>query len=165
MRLYLVRHGIAINRTEPNCPPEPERHLTEKGIEKSREVAGGLKSLGLAPDLMLSSPFLRAVQTAEIFCEALEYPKDRIRRTDALIPSAKPAAILQELGKTRSKEIMCFGHAPHLDEVIAEALGAGGAFTALKKSGVACLEFEQAPLRRGLLLWLCSPKLLRSFGK
>ncbi len=64
MRLYIVRHGIAIDREDPKCPPDPERYLTEEGIEKTKQVAKGVAALGITGDLFLTSPYVRAVQTA-----------------------------------------------------------------------------------------------------
>jgi len=89
MQLYIVRHGIAIDREDPQCPPDPERFLTEEGIEKTRQVAKGVTEISSVPDLMLSSPYVRAMQTAEIFAKALEYSKDKIRESDFLLPGAE----------------------------------------------------------------------------
>lgn len=165
MLLYLMRHGIAIDREDPNCPPDPERFLTKKGMEKTRAVAQGLRALGIKPDVMLASPFVRAVQTAEVTAAALGFARDRIRRTETLIFGHKPAELFRELAKVRGKEIMCFGHAPHLDEVIAFALGCRAPITSLKKAGVACLELEATSAPRGALLWLHTPRSLRILGE
>jgi phosphohistidine phosphatase len=165
MRLYLVRHGIAINRDDPSSPAEVDRHLTPRGIERTRAAARGLAKLGVRAEIMFTSPFLRAVQTAEIFCEALGYPVKKIRRTDALKPDARPVQLLAEVARLKSDSVMCFGHAPNLDLVIAQALGCGSMITALKKAGVACLEFESYDSPRGLLLWLHTAKSLRLLGK
>ncbi len=166
MLLYLVRHGVAVDSADPKCPPDPQRRLTEKGVTKAREVANGLKEVGAAPDLILSSPYLRALETAEIFAVALDYPKDRVRSTDALKSGASSSGIFRELARLRGQgEVMCFGHAPHLDEVIAAAVGAPVSFTALKKAGVACLDMGRLTPPRGALLWLATPKLLRAFGE
>ncbi len=71
MRLYLMRHGIAIDREDPDCPPDPERYLTPKGIQRTRAAARGLRALRVKPTALLTSPFVRAVQTGEIVCEVL----------------------------------------------------------------------------------------------
>ena len=165
MFLYLMRHGIAIDREDPKCPSDPERFLTKKGMEKTRAVAQGLRALGIKPDAMLTSPFVRALQTAEITAAALGFARDRIRRTEALIFGHKPVELFRELAKVRGKEIMCFGHAPHLDEVIAFALGGRAPITSLKKAGVACLELESLSAPRGALLWLQTPRSLRILGE
>ena len=69
MQLYIVRHGIAIEREDPKCPPDPERYLTEEGVEKTKQGAKGLVALGVTGDLFLTSPYVRAAQTAEISAE------------------------------------------------------------------------------------------------
>lgn len=160
-RLYLIRHGIAIDREDPECPPEAERYLIPKGVQKTREVARGLRELGWKPDALLTSPYLRAVQTAEIFCEALGLRASKLRRTDALLPESEPAVLFRELSRLRAAEVLCFGHAPNVDLVIAHALGAPRAVTTMKKAGVACLELSSFAAGRGSLLWLAGPKMLR----
>ena len=70
MEIYVVRHGIAIDREDPKCPPDPERYLTEEGIEKTKRVAAAVAALSSTPDVLLSSPYVRATQTAEIFAAA-----------------------------------------------------------------------------------------------
>src|ERR1700739_3413489 len=141
MQLYIVRHGIAIGREDPKCPPDPERYLTEEGVDKTRAVAKGVASLGVSPGLFVTSPYTRAAQTAEIFADALDYPRQKIRRSELLLPGAEPTLLFREL--TREKQalsIFLFGHAPHLDDVIATALGSKKHVTTLKKAGVALLE-------------------------
>jgi len=161
MLLYLMRHGIAIGREDPECPPEPERHLTPKGIDKTRAAAHGLRTLKMNPDLVLTSPYLRAVQTAEIVCVALEIPVVHIRHTDTLLPGALPQMLFEELSKSKANEVICFGHAPNLDEVIARAVHAPKSFTELKKAGVACLELDSVSPLEGRLVWLLTARSLR----
>jgi phosphohistidine phosphatase len=163
MILYLVRHGIAVDRTDPKSPPEAERPLTAKGVQKTRSAALGLKELGVKPDALLTSPYVRAAQTAEIFAEALGCPPQKIRASEALKPAGNPADIIREITQLKAKEVICFGHAPHLDQMIAQLSGARGVFTGLKKAGVAC--FEQAARNgRWELIWILTPKMLRQLG-
>jgi len=75
--------------------------LTEEGIEKTKQVAKGIAALGVHADLMVSSPYVRAMQTATIFASALEYPKQKIRGTESLLPGADPAAVLRELAREK----------------------------------------------------------------
>jgi phosphohistidine phosphatase len=164
MLLYLVRHGIAIDRSDPKSPAEAERPLTAKGVQKTRAAALGLNELGAKPDVFLASPYVRALQTAEIFAEALGFSPDKIRTTDDLKPAANPDDILKEILRIRAKEIACFGHAPHLDLTIAQLAGARSVFTELKKAGVACFE-HAAPHGRWNFRWLVSAKILRDLGK
>ena len=95
MELYIVRHGIAIDREDPKSPPDPDRYLTEEGIEKTKQVAKGVAALGIEPDLLISSPYVRAMQTAEIFATAFEYPKQKIRTTDSAQARRRTRPLLQ----------------------------------------------------------------------
>jgi phosphohistidine phosphatase len=166
MEIYVVRHGIAIDREDPKCPPDPERYLTEEGIEKTKRVAAAVAALGATPDLLLSSPYVRAMQTAEIFASALDYSKQKIRRTDLLLPGAEPSLFFRELAKDKqTSTLFVFGHAPQLDDIIAAAVGSKHHITSLKKAGVALLELKRVSPPNGQLVWLAPPKLLRRAGK
>ena len=166
MDLYIVRHGIAIDREDPKCPPDPERYLTEEGIDKTRQVAKGIAALGITPDLLISSPYTRAMQTAEIFASALDYSKQKIRRTDLLLPGAESSALFRELAKDKqSSTVFLFGHAPHLDELIAAAFASKHPITSLKKAGVAVLRLKRISPPSAELLWLATPRLLRRAAK
>jgi phosphohistidine phosphatase len=166
MQLYIVRHGIAIDREDPKCPSDPERFLTPEGLKKTREVAKGFKSLGISPSVFLSSPYVRALQTAEIFADELKFAKTKIKQTDLLLPGADAGAFFRELLRiARSEdEAACFGHAPHLDELIAFALGSKRDITQLKKAGAACLELSRISPPSATLTWLGTPKILRKVG-
>jgi phosphohistidine phosphatase len=166
MQLYVVRHGMAIGREDPKCPPDAERYLTEEGVEKTREVAKGVAALGATADLFLSSPYVRAMQTAEIFAGIFEYSKQKIRRTDLLLPGGEPSLFFRELARDKqSSAVFCFGHAPQLDDLIATALGSKHHLTSLKKGGVALLELRRVSPPSGQLVWLATAKLLRRAGK
>jgi phosphohistidine phosphatase len=166
MQLYIVRHGIAVDREDPKCPPDPERYLTEEGVDKTKQVAAGVAAMGVTADLLLTSPYVRAVQTAEIFAAALECSKQKIRRTDLLLPGAEPSSLFRDLAKERqASSVFLFGHAPHLDDIIATALGSKRHLTALKKAGVALVELKRISPPLAELVWLATPKLLRKAGK
>jgi phosphohistidine phosphatase len=166
MQLYIVRHGIAVDREDPKCPPDPQRFLTEEGTEKTRQVANGVAEIVSLPDLMISSPYVRAMQTAEIFAKALEYPKDKIRKSDFLLPGAESLQLFRELSKDKDNSVVfVFGHAPHLDDLIATALTSKHHITSLKKAGVALVELRRLVPPSGELVWLSTPKLLKKVGK
>ena len=166
MDLYIVRHGIAIDREDPKCPPDPERYLTEEGVDKTRQVAKAIASLGVTPDLLISSPYVRAMQTAEIFATAFEYKKEKIRSSDLLLPGAESSALFRELAKDKhSASVFLFGHAPHLDELVAAAFAAKHPITSLKKAGVAALKLKRISPPSAEFLWLATPRLLRRAAK
>ncbi len=166
MRLWIVRHGIAIDREDPKCPSDPERFLTPEGLKKTREVAKGFAALEDSPHLFLSSPYVRAMQTAELFADVCRISKSKIERTEHLLPGAEPAAFFRELAHRRGAEsVIVFGHAPNLDELIAYALGSKKDLTALKKAGAACIELARLHPPSGTLVWLMTPKALRQLAK
>jgi phosphohistidine phosphatase len=166
MELYIVRHGIAVDREDPKCPADPDRFLTEEGIEKTRQVAKGVVEVASVPDVILTSPYLRAFQTAELFAEALEYSKQKIRKSELLLPGAEPLQLFRELAKDKDlSSVFVFGHAPHLDDLIATAIGSKHHISSLKKAGVAFVELKRLVPPSGELVWLATPKLLRKAGK
>src|ERR1700752_3176952 len=135
MQICVVRHGIAIDREDPKAPPDPERFLPEEGIHKTKRVAAAVTGMSGAADLLLSSPYVRAMQTAEIFADALDYPKQKIQRADLLLPGTGASLLFKELAKDKqSSSVFLFGHAPQLDEVVAAALGSKHHITSLKKA-------------------------------
>ncbi len=159
MRLILLRHGIAHDRLDPDCPPDFERALTDRGRERTRAAVEGLRALGVRPDAIASSALLRAVQTAEIARDVLR-PADGSRLTvEALEPFGDAREVLAAARECGCESLLLAGHAPNLDGVVAAALGWPRPLTRLKKAGAACLEIEDgAPSR---LAWLLPPKVLR----
>jgi len=165
MKVHLFRHGIAIDRADPACPSEADRFLTPKGVAKTEAAARGLRALGIKPGVILTSPFLRAVQTAEIACNALGYPVKKLRHTDALKSESKPADLFDELSGIEFDEVLCVGHAPNLDEIIAYAIGSDSTVTLLKKAGFASLEIDDFSPPRGSIVAIYTPKALRLLGE
>ena len=165
MLLYLIRHGIAVDREAPNAPTDTERPLTPRGIKKTYAAALGLRALDVKPNAVLTSPWLRAVQTAEIFCEALRYSSKKIIHTDALKGTSAPVELLRELQPMKAKVVLCFGHEPHLHLVISHVLHTGAQITELKKAGLALLDLERAVPAQGRLLALYPASALRQLGK
>jgi phosphohistidine phosphatase len=160
-----MRHGPAVDHEDPECPPDPERYLTPKGVERTRAAAQGLLELSVKPTALFTSPYVRAVQTGEIVCETLDLDPKDLHATDALKSEAKPQRLAEELSKIKAGEAICFGHGPQLDEFIAYAVRADAAFTSLRKAGVACLEMESFSAPRAALVWVLTAKALRKLGK
>jgi len=165
MHLYLIRHGIAVDREDPNCPPDTERPLTPKGVKRALAAALGLRALDAKPNAVLTSPWLRAVQTAEIFCETIGYSSKKIIRTDALKGTSQPSELLRELQSMKAKVVLCFGHEPHLHHVIGHVLHTTAKITELKKAGLALLELERVSPPQGRLLALYPASTLRLLAK
>lgn len=153
MELILLRHGKAENY----CPDgDFSRALVEKGREQSRRAARLLKNAGVLPDIVLTSPLVRARQTAEEFCQAAEMPGSITQGW--LASGMSPETALQELAGFRDfKRVAIVGHEPDLSQLIRWILGASGGVL-VKKGAIACLEVNP-PSRHGSLFYLIPPKL------
>lgn len=163
MRLVLLRHGIAQDPAEVGA--DADRRLTPKGLRRTREAVRGLRALDVAPRVVLSSPYRRALETAELALEALGPRGAQVVPTDALLPDAPPADLLRVLERLAVDHALACGHAPHLDALLAHVLGAPDLVTTLRKAGAACLELGPGPGPRGRLVWLLEPRALRRLGR
>jgi phosphohistidine phosphatase len=164
MKLILFRHGQAVERETAllNKMEDSKRPLTPKGRERTEKMAKILKSMDLDLDLLVTSPLVRAMQTAEIIFPTVK-ARD-ISECAELVPSAPPQAFAQWL-KTHSKNstcVMAVGHEPQLGVFASWALaGSTNSFIELKKSGVICLEVEsldEVSARSATLQWILAPK-------
>ena len=165
MQIYFLRHGIAIPRTDSDCPSDPERALTGQGRERTELSARGLQRLDVRADVVLTSPYRRARETAEIVCSVLGLPTDALRESPSLEPDRDPDELFNDLADSGWASAICVGHAPHLDLAISHAIHSGwGAVTQLKKAGAAALEWDPAT-GRGELLWLLPARALRRLGQ
>jgi phosphohistidine phosphatase len=110
IRIYLVRHGIAVDHSERGDLPDEDRPLTEKGRSRFRRLARAFARLGEPLDALFTSPLPRAVQTAEILAGALKQANVGI--LESLKPSVQPEALLQELAK-KAKDAQAIGLVGH----------------------------------------------------
>ena len=165
MDLYLLRHGIAISRDDPRCPPDPERSLTARGVIRTRRACRGLRVLGVQVDAIASSPYLRAWQTAEIAADELGFDPARILRDERLEPAQPPAAAFELLREIEGRSVLFVGHAPNLDFIAARAVGCAEPVTELKKAGAALVQFDGSWDQRGVLTFVMEPRALRKLRK
>jgi phosphohistidine phosphatase len=158
MEIYLLRHGIAEDRR--NSGTDAERPLTAEGKEKLRRVLDRARSAGVEPSLMLSSPLVRAVQTAELAAEVLGY-KGKIVRTDALLSEATPEALWAEVRSRRGEEaVLLAGHEPHLSTSVAYLLGTPTLTVEMKKGALVRIDVERLSGEpRGMLKWMLTAAL------
>jgi len=164
VRVYLIRHAVAFERDRRRWPDDRLRPLTAAGIEKFRKAAPGLAWLAGEVDCVLTSPLVRARQTAEILASAADWPT--ATEEPRLAPGQSVAQVLALIRARRASAIALVGHEPDLSRLAAVSLDAGArAVIALKKGGAACLEFDRV-VRAGSaqLLWLVTPKLLRALA-
>lgn len=163
MRLCLVRHAIAVERGLPGFADDASRPLTPKGRERMAEAAAGLRNL-LPPGALLTSPLLRARQTAEILQDV--FGIDELHVSDALATGAH-GSLFEDANATGEEVVFAVGHEPYMSEALAFALtGDPAGMAALFKKGAAALiEFDgPAAAGRGSLEWLIQPAALRAIG-
>jgi phosphohistidine phosphatase len=164
MELLIIRHAIAFERDRQRWADDGARPLSPAGIRRSRKAASGLKELCKAPDRLLTSPLVRARQTAKILTEVAGWPAAEI--APELTPGEGAAAVLTLLAKDRSKRIAIVGHQPDLSALLAACLLKDSSTLPIemKKNVVACLSFDgRTQIGRAALKWLATPRMLRGF--
>ena len=162
MKIYLIRHSNAVDPGTPGYEDDSARPLTEKGHEKMRRIASALKTLGVVPDLIVSSPYLRARETAEILAKELKY-RSELAFSDALAPMGDADRIIGEINEKYSvDELVLVGHEPCFSVLVGTLIAAApGIEMDLKKGGACCLSADNLKVeRKAVLEWLLTPKLL-----
>jgi phosphohistidine phosphatase len=164
VRIYLVRHAIAAERGR-DWPDDSKRPLIRKGEERMREAVRGLAELGVRVDVVLTSPLVRAVQTAEILATGLT-PRPSIVETPALTPDEAPTSAARALEPyRRTKAVALVGHEPGIGRLAAWLVSASEPIE-FKKGGVCCIESESLPPDgRGRLIWHATPAMLRALAE
>ena len=158
--IYLIRHGLAEERGDA-WPDDAKRPLTDEGMSRLRKAARGLVRLGVAFDVVMTSPYVRARQTAEVFAAAMD-PKPHLTNADSLTPDGSFAAVVADLGKhARRGRIALVGHEPSLGELAARLTGSRHPVS-FKKGAVCCVEVDSLPpAGPGDLRWFLTPQILR----
>jgi phosphohistidine phosphatase len=166
MTLYVIRHGVAEEVSADG--DDRSRRLTPAGRRKMRAAAAGMRTIGLRFDLLLTSPFSRAAETAAIVSEALggePAPRDLA----ALEQGVPPIETVRALGSfARYEHVAVVGHEPGLSEIVALFLtgSSEGLRLVLKKGGLAVLEVRDAGGRaRATLRSMLTPRQLRLLGR
>ena len=168
MELYIIRHAEAQQLGQKNNFTDEKRALTGDGRDRMREGTKGLRKLGVEPGLILTSPLIRAVETAEIVATGLGLHKKEIVQTNNLKPGASYEDLVVEIKKPSEIEsIALVGHEPDLGLIISAILNCGtGLAIDLKKGSVCCLNVtETVPVLLGSLVWLMTLKQLRLLSR
>jgi phosphohistidine phosphatase len=163
MDLYLMRHGIAVVRGAPGIRSDRARHLTQKGIKRMEKAAKGLAALKISFDHILTSPLVRARQTAEVLAETLNMAA-RLKEIPELAPDETVQSLLDSLTPYRRDEhLLLVGHEPLLSETASFLLSKDTQIELLiKKAGICAIEVDGLPPQRpGTLLWMLAPRQLR----
>jgi len=162
--IYLIRHGLAEERGEA-WPDDSKRPLTDEGMSRMRKSMRGLSRLGVSFDVVLTSPLVRAKQTAEIAAAGVT-PRPSIITVDSLSPDGSFPAVVADLEKqARKTRIALVGHEPAIGELAARLIGSRHAIE-FKKGAVCRIDLETLPPSGpGNLRWLLTPKIMRAIRK
>jgi len=164
MQLFLLRHGLAVERGTRGFEDDATRPLTPKGRRQLRKIAAAMKKLEPDFDLILSSPLVRAKQTAEIVAAGLKLKK-RLKFSNALAPGGAAPILMRQLGREKPVpgKILLVGHEPDLSRLISLLVTGGPLLQLDFKKGGLC-KLEAAKLSAGkcaTLAWLLTPKQMR----
>jgi phosphohistidine phosphatase len=162
--IYLIRHGLAEERGD-SWPDDAKRPLTDEGISRMRKSVRGLSRLGVTLDVVLTSPLVRARQTAEIVAAGVS-PRPSLISAESLAPDGSFAAVVADLEKhVRKGRIALVGHEPGIGELAARLIGSRHAIE-FKKGAVCRIDLATIPPSGpGDLRWLLTPKIMRAIKK
>jgi phosphohistidine phosphatase len=158
MEIYLLRHGIA----EDGKPGRPDsaRELTDEGRRKTADVLRLAKKAGVRPALILSSPYIRAKQTAQIAAAELGYEAD-ILTVESLVPHSSPENVWKDIrDHGHEPSILLAGHEPLLSSTVAYLLNAPSLRVEMKKAALVRIDVESLRIApHGVLRWMLVPKM------
>ncbi len=166
MDLYIVRHAIAVERGTPGYDDDSQRPLTDDGRKKMKKIVKGLRQLDVDLGLILTSPYIRARDTAEILANGFKV-KDKMFFTDNLTPEANFDKLIDEIIEKNVDSLALVGHEPMLSSFVGFLMTGNSASTiALKKGGVCLLRADDLHQeRRALLQWLLTPAIMVELSK
>jgi phosphohistidine phosphatase len=166
MELYFLRHAAAVEPGTPGYTRDADRPLTLEGVKKMKQAARGMKRMELQPDFVVSSPYLRARQTAELAVQGLRW-RSKIAFSEALVPSGS----LDELeallgGYGPNSKLLLVGHQPSLGTFISGLLTRPGDLNVdVRKGSLCCVEFSGSAARGGgVLRWFLRNRFLRALA-
>ena len=161
MEIYVLRHGIAVERGTPGYKKDSDRPLTKEGEEKVQQIAQAMLAMDLKFDLVLSSPYARAAKTAQIVAGELD---EDVTFTEFLEPDGNQLALVSQINDEKPQRVLVVGHEPDLTRFIS-LLTTGGtaASIELKKGGLCKMSTEKLTFGQcATLNWLLTPKQLRA---
>ncbi len=159
MDLYLIRHADAKPLGDDGIQSDEERPLTDKGREQSKTLAAILQKKGVQLGLVVSSPLLRARQTAEGMLAHWKNAPPALTECDEVSPGGKPRKLSRFLRAQPAEAIAVMGHIPGIAEYAAWLIGSKKAQLDLAKAGVAHIVCPDGPRKgEGTLQWLVTPE-------
>jgi len=161
-RLVILRHAIAVPRGTDGVSDE-NRPLTSRGRKRFRQAARGLARIVRRPDLLLTSPLPRALETATIAARVW----GRLTPIpEPLLLGGHPEAILAGLAAHgRDGVVAIVGHEPDVSGLLAHLVGGRGERVPFRKGGAALVELDEREPGSGRLIWFLPPRLLRRLGR
>jgi phosphohistidine phosphatase len=167
MNIYILRHGIAAEPGTPGIKTDAERPLIPKGERRLQSAAAAMRKMELSFELILSSPLVRARQTAEIIADELKLKK-RMELSDALAPGGSVKNLIKQLNEWQPalENILLVGHEPYLSRLIALlATGNTVATIEMKKGGLCKLDAPELEFGQcATLIWLLTPSQMELMG-
>ncbi len=159
MNLYLIRHAEASPLGADGIKDDADRPLTPEGQTQCGPLAAALKRQVVRLDRIVTSPLLRARQTAERLLQELSAPKPELHICDHLAPGGKRRKLTRFLCGLGAESVAIVGHMPDLGEYAGWLIGSRKAQLDLAKAGVACIHFEDEPGKgAGALTWMVTPQ-------
>jgi len=161
MNLYLMCHATSAEQDEN--AEDNQRHLTEKGRKKLGQIARSLEKLDLEFDVILTSPYLYARQTANAVADVLDIKKKCVVDSDKLTPSGSVEKLVEEENARESvANLLIAGHAQFLSQFIGTLLAGDASLRIdMKKAGLCKLSLDQLTYGRcANLAWLLTPSQL-----
>jgi phosphohistidine phosphatase len=161
MNIFILRHGIALERDDWKGKDDSLRPLTREGEKQLQKISRALKKMKLEFDLILSSPYARAKTTAEIVADKLKLKK-RLKLSEALIAEGEPEQVVNEITalKPPPEYLLLVGHEPYLSQLISQLIsGDAGMNIDFKKAGLCRLKVDELRFGRcATFCWLLTPK-------
>ncbi|MFN0104507.1 MAG: phosphohistidine phosphatase SixA [Bryobacteraceae bacterium] len=158
MQIYLLRHGIAEDASPGQA--DADRSLTPEGIKRLREILKRARTASVSPSLIVTSPYVRARQTAELAAEILGV-EGKLSPSSKLVPMASPADTWAEVRTFRGEpSLLLVGHEPHMSSFTGFLLGAAELRVDFKKGAMVRIDLPDLGVQpRGVLKWMMAPKL------
>lgn len=167
MKIFLLRHAIAVARGAENYPDD-DRPLTEDGVARMTKGARGMEELVSGFDAILASPLVRARETAKIVAKALNR-EDAVEECKHLLPGSPVKSLFSFLAKYKDKKrVLLVGHEPDMGYIASALLGSETSVLEFKKGGLCCIDVSDMPPKEkepGMLRWHLTPKQLRALAK
>lgn len=157
MELYFLRHGLAADANPDGH--DAARPLTKEGVAKIKAAARAMRKLGVQPDALITSPLVRAHETARLVARELNV---ECQLSEALAPGCELAQLAELLAEHRAAEqVLLVGHEPDFSQMIGELTGGR---VQMKKGALARVDLPAIEPGAGALAWLLPPRVLREMA-